>query len=294
MTAIDSSSHAPVKIVVDSATDLPPEWIKQFDIGVIPAFVNFGEESFPDDGVALTRTEFYQRLASARQLPSTSAPPPAIAERILADQLAKAERVIAFTLATPFSSLHNAIRVAAERVDAARITVIDSGTVSMAEGWQALAAAEAAWRGEDYDRVLRAAQRTRARTRLLAVIDTLEYLRRGGRVNWATANVGALLQIKPIFEVHDGGEVEIIARVRTLHKGVQALTDLIRSQAPFERIALLHSNYRAGAEALSQQLADVLPHGERHFMTGDVATAIGTHVGPGCVGVALVKQLPDG
>ncbi|MHB8748977.1 MAG: DegV family protein [Aggregatilineales bacterium] len=285
------SGRVPVKIVVDSATDLPQEWIKRFDIGVIPAYVNFGEESFPDDGVALTRAEFYRRLASAPELPGTSAPPPAMAEQVIADQLAKADRVIAFTLATPFSSLHNAIRVAAERVDAARVTVIDSGTVSMAEGWQALAAAESAARGEDYDLVLAAAHRTRARTRLLAVIDTLEYLRRGGRVNWAMANVGALLQIKPIFEVHDGGQVEIIGRVRTMHKGMQALMDLIRSQAPFERVAILHSNHPTGAEALRQQLADILPSGERRFMIGDVATAIGTHVGPGCVGAALVKQL---
>ena len=118
-------SHVPVKIVVDSATDLPREWIEQFDIGIIPAYVNFGEESFPDNGLALTRAEFYQRLARAPQLPRTSAPPPAIAEQVIAGQLANAERVIAFTLAAPFSSMNNAVRVAAERVDAARVTVFD-------------------------------------------------------------------------------------------------------------------------------------------------------------------------
>jgi DegV family protein with EDD domain len=289
---VETTGHVPVKIVVDGATDLPPAWIKQFDIGVIPAYVNFGEESFPDDGVALTRGEFYRRLARAPQLPSTSAPPPAIAEQVISDQLAKADRVIAFTLATPFSSMNNSVRVAAERVNGTKVTVIDSGTVSMAEGWTALAAAEAAARGEDYDSVLATAHRTQARTRLMAVIDTLEYLRRGGRVNWATAGVGALLQIKPIFEVRDG-QVEIIGRVRTMHKGMQTLVEMIRSQAPFERVALLHSNYPAGAEALRQQLADVLPSGQRRFTIADVATAIGTHVGPGCVGVALVKQLPS-
>jgi len=281
-----------VKIVVDSATDLPPDWVKQFDIGIIPAYVNFGEESFPDNGLALTRAEFYRRLARAAQLPGTSAPPPAIAEQVIADHLAKADHVIVFTLAAPFSSMNNAVRVAAERVDATRVTVIDSGTVTMAEGWMALAAAETAAHGESYDVVLAAAHRTQARTRLMAVIDTLEYLRRSGRVNWAVANVGALLQIKPIFEVRNGGEVQIISRVRTMHKGIAALAETIRSQAPFERVALLHSNYPAGAEALRQQIADVLPSGERCFAIADVAIAIGTHVGPGCVGAALVKDLP--
>lgn len=292
-SAVGDANYMPVKIVVDSATDLPPEWVKQFDIGIIPAYVNFGEESFPDDGVALTRAEFYRRLARAVQLPGTSAPPPAIAEQVIAGQLAKAERVIVFTLAAPFSSMNNAVRVAAQRVDPARVTVVDTGTVSMAEGWTALAAAESAARGENYDSVMAVAQSTQTRTRLVAVIDTLEYLRRGGRVNWATAGIGALLQIKPIFEVHDGGKVEIIGRARTMHKGMQTLAELIRSQAPFERVALLHSDYPAGAEALRQHLADVLPSGDHQFAIADVATAIGTHVGPGCVGAAVVKTLPS-
>ncbi len=279
----------PVKIVVDSTADIPPEWRKQLDIGMIPAFVNFGAESYADDGVSITRTQFYERLAREPGLPGTSAPPLGIAEEVLAEQLAKAERVIAFTLSAQFSSIHNAIRVAGEHVDKARITVIDTGTVSMAAGWQALAAAEAAARGESQEAALEAAHQTRARVRLLAVIDTLEFLRRSGRINWLIANLGTLFQVKPIFEVLGEGKVEVLNRARTASRANQVLLDLIRTQAPFERVALLHSNNPGGADMLAKALADLLPSGPRRFMIGEVATGIGVHIGPGCVGIALVK-----
>ncbi len=282
-----SAQLAKVKIVVDSPADLPPEWVKRLDIGVVPAYVNFGQDSYADDGVGLPRRDFYGRLAEAKTLPTTSAPPAAIAEQVIRDQLGKAEQVVVFTVAAQFSSLYNSIRVAAEHVDPQRVTVVDSGQVSMGEGWQALAAAEAAARGGSFDEVLAAARSVRERVKLYAVIDTLEYLRRGGRVSWAQANVGALLQIKPMLEVHEG-VVETIGRVRTLSKAVQTLIDLTRQQAPLERLAVMHSNDRAGAERLLSQLKDIAP--EPNVMIGDVTTAIGTHIGPGCVGVMTVRK----
>lgn len=277
-----------IKIVVDSAADLPGEWVSRLGIGVVPAYVNFGTQSYADDGVALPRHDFYRLLADAKTLPTTSAPPAAVAEQVIGDQLKNAEQVVSFTVASQFSSMYNSIRVAAEHVDKQRVTVVDSGSVSMGEGWQALAAAEAAAQGASFDEVLAAARSTRERTKLYAVIDTLEYLRRGGRVSWALANVGALLQIKPMLEVHEGA-VETIGRVRTMSKAVQAIIDLTRQQAPLERLAVMHSNYRAGAEQLLEQLRDIAP--EPNVMIGDVTTAIGTHIGPGCVGVITVRKV---
>jgi DegV family protein with EDD domain len=281
----------PVKIVIDSASDLPVAWLQALDIAVIPAFVNFGQESFADDGIALSRAEFYRRLAESSELPHTAAPPSAIIEDVIGAQLAKAERVIVFTLSAKFSSLHNGVRAAAARVDPVRVTVVDSGTVSMGEGWQALAAAEAAARGDSYEQVLRIAESVRERTRLVPVIDTLEYLRRGGRISRVVAGLGGLLQIKPMLDVGGEGQVTVIARTRTMTKAVQGLLDLTRSQGPLERLALLHSDYPEGAALLETALKDILPAGERCLMIGDVATAIGTHVGPGCVGVAWVRQV---
>ena len=280
----------PVKIVIDSAGDLPAAWLEALDIAVIPAFVNFGQESFADDGISLSRAEFYRRLAEATTLPGTAAPPAAISEDVIRAQLAKAERVVVFTLSAKFSSLHNGVRAAAARVDPDQVTVVDTGTVSMGEGWQAVVAAEAAARGESYEQVLAAARSVRERTNLVPVIDTLEYLRRGGRVSRVVAGLGGLLQIKPMLDVSGEGEVSIIARTRTMTKAVQGLTNLAHSQAPFERVALLHSHFPEGAAALQTALADILPKGAHSVMVGDVCTAIGTHVGPGCVGLAWVRE----
>jgi DegV family protein with EDD domain len=283
----------PVKIVTDSTSDLPPEWAKRWDIAIIPAFVVFGEQSYPDDGVAMTRAEFYRRLAESKVLPGTAAPPPQIAEDAFRAQLEKADHVVAFTVAKQFSSLYNSIRLAAEHVAPERITVIDSGTVSLAMGWQALAAAEVAARGGSLEEVIAAAQSIRERHKLVAAIDSLENLRRGGRITLLQANVGTLLQIKPILTVREGVP-ETLGRVRTLSKAIQTVAELARAEAPLERIAILHSNFLEGAQRLKEQLADILPTEPiDNIVFSDVTTAIGTHIGPGCVGTITVRKKPQ-
>jgi DegV family protein with EDD domain len=277
---------AAVKLMVDSTTDLPPEWLAKWDIPVLTAYVNFGEESFPDDGVSLTRTEFYRRLAVARVLPKTSAPSPGMAQQILRRQLEKAEHVVAFIVASQFSSLYNTVRLAAQDVDPARITVVDSGQASMGLGWMVVAAAEAAEQGASLGQVLAAAQSTRERVRLYFTISTLEYLRRGGRVNALVASIGTLLQIKPIIELKEG-VVTTIQRARTMSKATQAIVDLAHNHAPLERLAVLHTNSPGEAADLLARLRDVAPP---DTITVDVTTAIGAHVGPGGLGIALVKR----
>jgi DegV family protein with EDD domain len=277
---------ATVKLMVDSTTDLPPEWLAKWDIPVLTAYVNFGEESFPDDGISLTRAEFYRRLATARVLPKTSAPSPGMAQQLLRRQLEKAEHVVAFIVASQFSSLYNTVRLAAQDVDPNRITVVDSGQASMGLGWMVVAAAEAAERGASLSEVLAAAQSTRERIRLYFTISTLEYLRRGGRVNALVASIGTLLQIKPIIELKEG-VVTTIQRARTMSRATQAIVDLTRGYAPLERLAVLHTNSPGEAADLLARLRDVAPP---DTITVDVTTAIGTHVGPGGLGIALVKR----
>src|SRR5258708_5639944 len=153
-------------------------------------------------------------------------------------QLAKAGHVVDFALASQFSSIYNTMRLAAEDVDPQRITVVDSGQVSMGLGWMVVAAAEAAERGAGPEEVIAAALSARERVKLYAAIDTLEYLRRGGRVSSLVASMGTLLQIKPIIEVKNG-EVITVSRVRSMTKGVQALIDLAHGQAPLERLAVM-------------------------------------------------------
>ncbi len=244
-----------VKLLVDSTTDLPAEWLAKWDIPVLAAYVNFGDESFPDDGVALPRPEFYRRLEMGKGLPTTSAPAPGMAQKLMRQQLEKAEHVVAFALASQFSSIYNTMRLAAER-------------------------------GAGPEEVIAVAMDTRKRLKLYTAIDTLEYLRRGGRVNTFVASVGTLLQIKPIIDVTNG-MVSTVQRVRTMSKAVQSLIDLARAQAPLERLAVLHSNYPAGAADLLARLQDIAP---TDVITVDITTAIGTHVGAGCLGITTVTK----
>ncbi len=275
-----------VKLIVDSTTDLPAEWLARWDIPVLPAYVNFGEESFVDDGVSLSKDEFYRRLASAPELPKTSAPPPGVAASLMRQQLAKAEHVVFFTVASQFSSIYNTVRFVAQEVDPKRITVIDTGAVTMSLGWMVAAAAEAAEQGARLEEILAVVQSVRQRVHLWAAINTLEYLRRSGRVNYFIASIGTLLQIKPIIDVKEG-VVYTAQRVRTMQKATQALIDMVLQAAPLERLAVLHTNFASGAADLRARLAEIAPP---DTITVNVTTAIGTHVGPGCLGIALVRK----
>lgn len=275
-----------VKLIADSTCDLPPEWVARWDIAILHVYVNFGSESFPDDGIALPRAEFYRRLVAGKGLPTTAAPSPGTAQVLIEKQLAKAEHVVAFAVASQFSSVYNTLRLAAQEVDPARVTVIDSGQVTMGLGWMVAAAAEAAEREAGSDEVVAAAQSAHTRVKLYAAIDTLEYLRRSGRVNTFVASIGTLLQIKPIIEVKEG-IVSTVQRARTLNKATQVLIDLARAQAPLERLAVLHSNFPDGAADLRERLKDIAPP---ETIVGDITPAIGTHLGPGSLGLSYVTK----
>lgn len=277
-----------IKFIVDSTTDLPSEWLKKWDIPVVTAYVNFEDESFPDDGIALPHAEFYRRLTTAKTLPRTSAMPPGLAQDAIEKQLQNAEHVVVFSLASQFSSIYNTFQLAARNVDPQRVTVVDSGTLSMSIGWQVEAAVKAAEGGATLEEVLAAARHVRERQKLWVVIDTLEYLRRSGRVNYMIASIGSLLQIKPIIDVRDG-KVITSQRVRTMSRAIQTMIDLIHTQAPLERAAVLHTNFPQGAEDLKAKLADVLPP---DTIVSEATPAIGVHIGPNCLGIALVRKNP--
>jgi DegV family protein with EDD domain len=276
---------ARVGLVTDSSGDVPPEWLARLNVPVIPAFINLGEESYPDDGIALPRDEFYRRLALAKPLPTTSAPPPGLVQEIFERALESAEHVLAITVTAPFSSIHNTVRLAAQQVSPDRITVYDSGSVSMGLGWQVVIAAEAAQRGASLTEVLEAVRHARQRIEVWAMIDNLEYLRRSGRVSALVASVGSLLRIKPIIMLKESS-VTSIQRVRTTRRATQSLVTLTRGCVPLERLAVLHSHDPEGAEVLRAQLADIAPADTPVI---DINEGLGNHFGPGGLGVALIR-----
>lgn len=273
----------PIRLVVDSTADLPGEWLARWNILVVPAFVIFGDESFPDDGVAISRAEFYRRQATIH--PKTSAPPPGLAQEIMGRALERAEHVIAMTVASRYSGIYNTVRLAAQQFDSARVTVYDSGSLSLGIGWQVLAAAEAIERGGTLDEVMAVIRDTRARVEIWGVAESLEYLRRSGRLNTVMASIGTLLQIKPIITLKEG-LVQAAQRVRTTNKAMQALMGLVRECAPLEKLAILHANAPQTADALRAQVTDIAPP---DTLMVDVSSVIGAHFGPGAFGAALVR-----
>jgi DegV family protein with EDD domain len=277
-----------IKFVCDSATDLPAAWRARWDISVIPVFVNFGAESFPDDGVSLTHDEFYRRLAESKTTPTTSAPSAGVAADVLRQALSEADRVIAFTISPAVSSTYNAVRLAAQQVSAERITVCDTGTMSMASGWQIVAACEARERGADLNGILDAVAEARERADVWAIPGSLDYLRRGGRVNWIVSGVGTLLQIKPIITVKNG-VIDSKQRARTIKKAIETVAKLIRRRAPLEGLAILHTNAPDLAEQMRALLADIAPSDPERTLILNVAAAIGVHFGPGSVGAAILS-----
>jgi DegV family protein with EDD domain len=275
-----------IKFATDSTCDIPPELVQKYGIGIVPAFVNYGGKSYADDGKELIREDFYQLLPTMPETPTTAAPPPGLAEKVATETFKDADHLVILTAPAALSGIYNSMRLGIANLPQDRVTLIDSGTVTMALGWQILVGAEVAAETGDVDKVLDAINRVRAHQKLYAGLATMEFLRRSGRVSWALAGIGALLQIKPMLEVKDSAVLPL-GRVRTFGKVVQELLTLTRAQVPLDKLAILHANNPEGARDMHTQLADIAPP---DTLLINITTVIGTHTGPGALGVALVDK----
>lgn len=276
-----------IKFVTDSVSDITPDLIEKWDITVVPCFVNFGGESYADDGVQLVREEFYNKLGNMPDVPTTSAMSPEFAREFIDPAFEDADHLIIITAPAKLSGIHNALRLGSSHLPQDRVTLIDSLQVSLGMAWQVLIGAEVAAETGSVEKTIAAITATRQHQELYAAIDALDFLRRSGRVSWATANIGTLLQIKPIIRVE--GEVLPVARVRTFKKALDKLAELAHEQQPVDKLALAHINNPEGLEALKERLADMMPP-EEDVMISTIAPAIGVHTGPGTVGFAVVRK----
>lgn len=275
-----------IKIVTDSTCDIPQDLVDKWGITIVPVYVHIGDESFADDGTGLDRVDYYTRLSNITPLPTTSAPSPGLCEQMIDKALEGADHVVIIALPSKLSATYEALRLGVNKHPQERWTLIDSGTTTMAMGYQALIAAEVAAETGDVEQVVNAVQRAQSHIHLAALINSLENLRRSGRVNFAQAGIGALLQIKPIVTVKDG-VVHTMSRVRTMSRAREELAEMARAQAPLERLVLLHTNNLEGVEWLREQLKDILPS---DVLIVNVTTAIGTHIGAGSLGFVSVKM----
>lgn len=277
----------PVLVMTDSTCDLPHDWIARYDVRVVPTYVHFGLESLADDGQQLTRPEFYRRLPTVAELPKTSAPPPGQVLEVMRQALADAEHVIAITAPATLSGIYNTFRLAAEQSAPERVTLIDSGTLSMGLGWLVMVAAERAQAGIAPATIAEEVRAAVPRANVWAALDTFEYVRRSGRVGWAAAMVGELFHIKPIIHLYDG-VVSSVTRTRTSQRAFNTLIELAHSAAPLERLAVMHSYYPQGGQRLAEALSGIVPTAEIPVV--DATPVIGVHVGPNALGIAVLRQ----
>jgi DegV family protein with EDD domain len=273
-----------VHVVTDSTSDISKELAEEHGITVIPLTISFGPESYRD-GIDLSADEFYARLQIAKALPTTSQPPPALFQHAY-EHLTTRDDVVSIHLSHKFSGTIDTARAAARDVAPDKISVIDSNSVSMGLGMCAIAAARTASAGGTREACVAAAESVAGGLRIAVAFETLEYLRRGGRIGRAQAFVGGLLRLKPILTVKDG-EAFPVTRVRSRAKALDELFTLCTQDRRIDEIAVLHTTTPDDAAALAERARAARPGVPLHL--GRFGPVLGVHGGPGMLGIAVVE-----
>lgn len=279
-----------IGIVTDSTAYIPQELVEKYDIKVAPQISIWGEETFLD-GVDMFPEEFYTRLKASKELPTTSQATVAMFHKIFEPLVEQGVPVLAIVISEKLSGTLQSATQAKAMFPGARIELVDSRSAAMELGFQVLAAARAAEAGKSFDEVVEIAREAKKHTGVFFVVDTLEYLHKGGRIGGASRLIGTALNIKPILEVRDGA-VEPIEKVRTKAKAYARLIDILDERIAGEsniRLATLHAAAPQDAQRLMDMAAERLHPIETVF--SEVSPVVGTHVGPGTVGLAYCVDL---
>ena len=274
-----------VKIVTDSVADLPPQVAKELGITAIPLNVRFGTEVYRD-GIDLTAEQFYDRLKHSEILPVTSVPSPgSFAEAY--DKLAgETDEILVITLSSKLSGTYEvALQSIGLMKRKCRVEVIDSQWAVMAEGFIVIAAAKAVQAGASLDEVMAIARRNISRVDFHAAFDTLEYLRRGGRIGKAQALLGSMLKVNPLITLKDG-VVEPAGRTRSRVKAIDHLYNFAMSYSHIDEIAVEDAACPDEAEALVERLSSKFS--KEQIYRSRTTPVIGTHTGPGLLLVAVL------
>ena len=281
---------ARIAIVTDSTADLDPETRLRYDITSVPLNVHFGTEVYRDQ-VDLTSDEFMLRLQQPGPLPTTSQPSPGIFEEAFRALAADHDAIVAVLISSKLSgTVQSATLAAAAVAEQIPVEIVDSLNASLGLGFQAIRAAELSAQGIPAPDI---AMRLRAETseyHLVFFVDTLEFLQRGGRIGRAASLVGTFLKLKPVLRV-DEGQVVPYERTRTRAKAIEALKDFVSGLPKTSRLGFLYSTSRSDVDTLAAALADRVPPERVTF--AQFSPVIGTHVGPGAVGICVYEGAAD-
>lgn len=277
-----------VAIVIDSASDMPPEVAARQGIIIVPLEVSFGDRKFRAI-TELSTDEFWQRmLTPGAPLPTTAAASPGEFRAVFEAAFEQgAEAIVCIDVSEELSGTVKSARIAAAMLEGREIHVIDSRTASMGFGMLAQMAAELAEQGKSAAEIAAIIEARKADVDLYVALDTLEYLKRGGRISGASAAVGSMLSIKPIITVVDG-VVEKADQVRTRAKARERTLALLTAR-PLERATVLHST-NADVEEFRQQFQERSGLADSQIQVVTIGPSVGPHVGPGCVGATILRQ----
>ena len=274
-----------MKIVTDSVADLPSDVVKDLGIMVIPMLVRFGEKVYRD-GIDLTADQFYKKLKQSKILPGTSVPSPGTFAEAY-DRLAEdTNQVLAIILSSKLSGTYEVAKQSIGLMKRkCRVDVVDSEWATMAEGFIVMTAAKAAQAGASLDEVIEITRKTIPRVDFLCTFDTLEYLRRGGRIGKAQTFLGSVLRVNPLITLRDG-VVEPAGKAHFRAKAIQHLHSFAMSYSCIEGMAVEDTACPDEAETLVEQLSAKFP--KEHIYRSKMTPAIGTHTGPGLLLVAIL------
>jgi DegV family protein with EDD domain len=277
-----------VKIITDSTSDLPAEVAKELGITVIPLYVHFGTDAYRD-GIDLTTDQFYKRLTTDKTHPTTSVPPPAAFAEAY-DRLDKeTDEIMVLTISRKLSATYDSAKQGLEeRKGKCRIELVDSRLSLMGLGLIAIAAAKAANKGANLKGILALTKENIPRLDMRIAFDTLEYLRRGGRIGKAQAFFGSLLKVNPILTIKDG-EVYPAARERSWAKAIDYLVNFAAGYANIEEMALEDATTPAEADDLAERIGANFP--KEDIYRSKVSPVIGAHVGPRVLSVMVLGEV---
>ena len=279
-----------VKIVVDSSSDISEKEAKELGVEMIPMIVTFGEEDF-FDGVNLLPDEFYKKLQESKDAPKTAQVTPFRFEEVFEREVKVGNEVVAIVLSSRLSGTYESAKTAASKFDG-KVFVVDSLNATSGERVQILYALELAKQGLSAKEIAEKVESRKNDVRAMAIIDTLEFLKKGGRVSSAAAFIGGMLSIKPIIQVIDG-EVKVVAKAHGQKKALLTLKQRIKDEGGID-YSMPHCIIWSGADSsvateFGEKNADIWEGNEipeNHVIT----STVGTHMGPGAIGVVFYKK----
>jgi DegV family protein with EDD domain len=278
-----------IKIVTDSTCDLPKEFVEKFDIKVVPLSVNFGDDSYLD-GIEISNKEFYDRLRNADKLPTTSQVSPGEFVEVFNEILDKDDEVLGIFLAKEFSGTFPSAKIAKDIIKSDKIHLIDSRGVTGALAAVVLAAGDLVHRGLSIENIELRLEEFIRNSESVLVIDTLEYLVKGGRISKAQGAIGSVLSVKPVLTIGDG-KLDTLAKVRGRKKGIKWMIDWVkdnRFDLSDKRVFILDTDDPKFHQDIKDALLENFEVGE--IIDIEVGAVVGTHSGPGCGGICFINE----